>query len=634
MTGRINTAPAPVGITDLFGKDGTRMKRILVCIAALITLTSCPFAPAATGSLADAAFQREFGDSFLDQFWQSQPDAAVSAGYYKYADRLVVPNEKTRAEQLRHTKAWLERLHTIRPESLSLSNRIDWTILDNKLRSTIWYATEFRRWEWNPATYDVADTTALLLTTEYAPLEQRLRAVLTRLANVPAYYAAAKHNLKQPTREDTQLAIEQSEGALSVFGDDLQTQVSVSALNASERALFGQRIDATRKAIEDYIAWLKAQDARLVKECNARSFRVGRALYEQRFAYDIQSGGTAEELYQRAMQEKAQLLTRMNLLADQLWPKYFSNVAPPQDHFEKLSQLLGKLSEQHASPEQLLPDVERLIPSLENWITEHGLIDLDPTRPLQVRETPLYQRSGLGLAGIYAPGPYNPTAKTYFNITPLDGYTAARAESVLREYNNWMLPVLVMHEAIPGHYVQLMYANKSPSRIRSIFANGAMVEGWAVYSERMMLESGYGADTAEAWLMYSKWNLRSVCNTILDYSVHVLNMSQEDAIRLLTHEAFQSDEEAVGKWLRVQRSSVQLTSYFAGYAAIYDFREKLKREWRGRFDLKRFHEQFLSYGNTPLVLIEQLMTEQGPLAYQVAERSGSAGASALALSRE
>ncbi len=174
-----------------------------------------------------------------------------------------------------------------------------------------------------------------------------------------------------------------------------------------------------------------------------------------------------------------------------------------------------------------------------------------------------------------------------------------------------MLPVLNIHEAIPGHYVQLVYANRSPSLIKSIFGNGAMIEGWAVYSERMMLESGYGEHKPEAWLVYSKWNLRSVCNTILDYGVHVLGMTEAEAIDLLTRQAFQTEAEAADKWRRVKLTSVQLTSYFAGYAAILDLREQLKRERAGAFDLKGFHEQFLSYGSAPVRVIRELMLADG-----------------------
>jgi uncharacterized protein (DUF885 family) len=223
-----------------------------------------------------------------------------------------------------------------------------------------------------------------------------------------------------------------------------------------------------------------------------------------------------------------------------------------------------------------------------------------------VRETPEYKR-GIAGASIDAPGPYDPSAPTYYNVTPLDDLTPERAESFLREYNRWMLPVLNIHEAVPGHYVQLIYANKSPSLIKNIFGNGAMVEGWAVYAERMMLESGFGENRAENWLIYSKWNLRSVCNVVLDYGVHVLDWSEQDVKNLLTREAFQTEQEAADKWRRVQLTSVQLTSYYSGYSAIYALRERLKRAQPDRFDLKGFHAQFLSYGNAPVKLIAELM---------------------------
>ena len=174
--------------------------------------------------------------------------------------------------------------------------------------------------------------------------------------------------------------------------------------------------------------------------------------------------------------------------------------------------------------------------------------------------------AGLAGASISSPGPYDKNGNTYYNVGSLNGWDKERAESYLREYNHYILQILNIHEAIPGHYTQLIYSNQSPSLIKSILGNGAMVEGWAVYTERMMLENGYGAPAGstepepEMWLMYYKWNLRSTCNTILDYSVHVKNMSKEDAIKLLTREAFQQKAEAEGKWRRVSLSQVQLCS--------------------------------------------------------------------------
>jgi uncharacterized protein (DUF885 family) len=554
---------------------------------------------------ANAEFKRQFGTDFLDQYWHLHPDNAISAGYYKVAGILAVPDDKARAATLRFLRASLARLRNIPPRALDPATRTDRAVLENQLDREIWRLTDFRDWQWDPSQYNIAQPFALLLNTEYAPVEVRLRGVLARLTHVPAYYAAAKASVRNPTREHTRLAIEQNTGALEIFGPELQKQIAGSKLNQGERALLAQRIGAARAAISDYIAWLQAKNQQLAGG-NARSFRIGRDLYESKFAFDIASGIGAEALYQRARQEKERLLTRMDLLTDELWPKYFPNAARPEDRLDRIGTLIGRMSEQHAAREDLFKEVARLIPELEQWVSDHNLVTLDPAKPLQVRITPKYKQ-GVAGASVDSPGPYDPNARTYFNITPLDDLSPERAESSLREYNRWLLPVLVIHEAVPGHYVQLVYSNKSLSLIKSIFSNGAMVEGWAVYGERMMLESGYGNDTAEQWLMYSKWNLRSVCNTLLDYSVHVLGMSEADARELLIREAFQSDEEVREKWRRVTLTSVQLTSYFAGYSAIYDFRERLKKEQGAQFDLRRFHEKFLSYGSAPVKVIEEMM---------------------------
>ena len=558
---------------------------------------------------ADSAFQRQFGDKFFAEFWRLNPDYAIGVGYYQVADRLIVPDERDRQQQLAFIERWQSRLHAIDSRALSGPLRADWEVLDTRFESLRWELIEARQWQWDPSLYNVADPFAKLLNTEYAPLEQRLRTVMKRLAQVPAYYAAARKNIHDATREHTQLAIEQNQGALEVFGDVLRQQVAASRLSADERALFAQRLDATRAAIEGYIAWLKDLDQQLAQG-NARSFRLGAKLYEKRFGYDIQSGDTAQALYARALQEKEALHARMDMLSDQLWPKYFPNVAPPADRLDKIGRLIARLSEQHVARENFFGEVEHLVPQLAAWVTDHKLLTLDPGKPLKVRVTPPHQR-GVALASVDAPGPYDPAAPTYFNVMPITELPEQRAESLLREYNRWMLPILAIHEAIPGHYAQLVHANKSPSRIKAIFGNGSMVEGWAVYGERMMLESGYGEDTAEMWLIYSKWNLRSVCNTLLDYEVHVRDMSEADATKLLTREAFQSAAEASSKWRRVQLTSVQLTSYFAGYAAIYDLREQLKRTHPDQFDLEQFHERFLSYGNAPVRIIKELMTADG-----------------------
>jgi uncharacterized protein (DUF885 family) len=226
-----------------------------------------------------------------------------------------------------------------------------------------------------------------------------------------------------------------------------------------------------------------------------------------------------------------------------------------------------------------------------------------------VRETPEYQRGFAG-ASVNAPGPYDAKANTYYNVTPLDNFDDEQAESYLREYNHWLLQILNIHEAVPGHYTQLVHSNKSKSLVKSIFGNGAMVEGWAVYTERMMLEEGYGDFEPELWLMYYKWNLRVIMNSILDYSIHVDGLEEQQALDLMMNEAFQEEAEAKGKWRRATLSQVQLTSYFTGYSEIYALREELKEKLGDDFDLTEFHNQFLSYGSSPVPIIRDMMLEK------------------------
>lgn len=583
----------------------------ILCVA-LWVVTSPTLAQTATSeppaepSRSDVAFDAEFGDDFFDAYWELRPGAAIGAGYYKYADRLLVPDDRSRAAELEFIDRWRTRLHSIGPAALSDARRADWAILDNEFAAWRWTITELREWEWNPATYNVADPFAKLLNTEFAALDERLEIFSRRLREVPDYYTAAQRNLRQPTLEHTQLAIEQNQGALQVFDAELKKHIEASSLSSGARRQLMRRAEAARAAIASYVGALQALLPGL--QNGATSFRLGRTRYDKQFFYSIQTGDTAQTLYERALKEKATLHARMDVLADQLWPKYFPNAVAPSDRLEKIGRLIAKLSEQHVSREQFFSEIERQIPALAEWVTKHGILTLDPSKPLRVRKIPPHQR-GVALASIDAPGPYDPDAATYYNVMPLDEIAPERAESLLREYNRWMLPILNIHEAIPGHYAQLVYANKSPSKIKAIFGNGAMVEGWAVYGERAMLESGYGDHTAEMWLIYSKWLLRSVVNTILDYSVHVLDMSEQDAKHLLVREAFQSEEEANGKWRRVQLTSVQLTSYFAGYSAIYELRETLKRERPETFDLRAFHERFLSYGNAPVRIIREAMLQ-------------------------
>lgn len=562
---------------------------------------------AAIATEVQATSFAQFSNAFIDSLWELSPTWALYSGKHVNDGYLDIPNEASRAKTLAFVSAQQAALAKFDQQSLTANELIDYYLINNLLGSMVWDITTFKSWQWDPSNYNVAGGFAQIINENFAPLDDRLRSVLARMENIPAYYAAAQTNIKQPTLEHTELAVMQNQGTFSVFSDDLLKQVAGSGLSDSEKSLFKTRFDAAIVAINEHISWLNKLALQLKKD-GARSFRIGEALYEQKFAFDIQAGMTAKQLYQKAMADKERVQAEMTKLTDKLWPKYFTT-PKPADNKIAIRQLIDKLSTQHVKRDDFVNEVRKQIPQLIEFVNQKNLVTLDPKKPLIVRETPAYMRGFAG-ASISAPGPYEKLGNTYYNVTPLDDMSDESAESYLREYNHWILQILNIHEAIPGHYTQLVYSNQSPSLVKSLFGNGAMVEGWAVYTERMMLEEGYGNFEPEMWLMYHKWNLRVICNTILDYSIHIKGMTEKEAIALMMDEAFQQQAEAEEKWRRATLSQVQLASYYSGYREIYDFREEYKKVMGKDFDLKTFHEKFLSYGSAPVKYIRQLMQDK------------------------
>ena len=551
----------------------------------------------------------ELTEHMIERLLAHSPEWAISRGRYEWAGQTTIPDEAQRQRSRALYEGLLQELAAVDVNALSAHEKVDHAILKNRFESALWYQETFRGWQWMPSSYNVAGPLALLLNTEFAPEDERLRLVSERLAAVPAYYAAARANVHQPTLEHTELAMVQNRGTLAVLDDSLIGRVHSSGLSASERARFEQHWHAARAAVTEWIDWLGKRHDELQASGQARPFRIGEALYEQKFAFDIQAGFSAAELYQRALDEKARLLADMDAITIDLWPQYFPDRDMPEAPVARIGQLVEHLSNRHVALDQFVPEIRRQIPLLEAFVREQDLLDQDPDKPLIVRETPPYMRGTGAIASVSAPGPFNPGADTFYNITPLEHFGEEAAASYLREYNHWVLQVLNIHEAIPGHYTQLLHANRSPSLVKSLFGNGAMIEGWAVYAERMMLEQGWGNHEPELWLMYGKWALRVVHNAILDYAVQVLGMEAEEAIAMMREEAFQEQSEATQKWRRLTLSQVQLTSYFSGYAEIYEFREQQRAALGEDFNLRDFHNQFLSYGSAPVAQIIHLMTQ-------------------------
>lgn len=580
------------------------MKKNIVSILFLVLLFSCQKKEETAAPIDSNKNFEKYKESFVTSLWELYPDWAANQGYHKLDSVLVVSDSTYIKRQLDFAHAQLDSLQNYPLKNLSDNNIIDFYMIQNQLKSSIFSIDKLKSYEWNPAEYNVSGAFAEILNGKYDDLEVRLHSFSIKMDAIPAYYEAAKANIKNPTLEHTALAISQNLGGISVFEKDLIFALGKSKLSNTEKKEIREKAKTAVHAIVVYTNWLKDLDNK-----TPRSFRLGAKLYAEKFDLDIQSSFTADTIYKKAVNHKKELHGKMFALADSLWPKYMKLTPKPADKLQLIKMMIDKISLQHTTPAKFQSEIEKQIPELVAYVKAKDLLYIDPSKPLVVRKEPDYM-AGVAGASISAPGPYDKNANTYYNVGSMSGWSAEKSESYLREYNDYILQILNIHEAIPGHYTQLVYSNQSPSLIKAIFGNGAMVEGWAVYTERMMLESGY-KNSDEMWLMYYKWNLRTTCNAILDYSVHTKNMTKEEAMNLLITEAFQQQAEAEGKWNRVNLSQVQLCSYFTGYTEIYDFREMLKKEEGAKFNLKQFHEKFLSYGSAPVKYIKELMLKEG-----------------------
>lgn len=501
---------------------------------------------------------------------------------------------------LNFVKLQNDSLSRFEVEKLSEVNKTDYRMLQNQLEYTNWQITTLKSYEWDPTHYNVFPAFAYILNEHYAPLDKRMRNLYEKMAAMPAYYKEVEKQIKNPVPELTTQAIDQQTGGITVIEKDFADSLKKTTIPAPEQKKMIERAQTSAEIVKTYITWLKN-----LKNDHPRSFRLGKDLYGDKFKYETQSAYNAQQLFSAATERKKQVHREMTKLSRQLWPKYFGKKTMPADSLELISQVLDTLSGKHTTANNFQSALENQLPKLSAFVKSKDLLTLDISKPLPVRKQPAYFGSA-AVASMSAPGPYDKNGNSYFNIMSLVGLPAENAQSYLREYNQYTLQLLCMHEGIPGHYVQQLYGYKNASIVKSVFGSDPTIEGWAVYGEQLMMDNGY-SDDAEMKLMWYKWHLRSVCNAILDYAVHCNGMTKEQAMTLLTHEAFQQQAEAEGKWKRVSLTSVQLTSYYDGYKEIMDLREAYKTKLGDKYRLKDFNDKFLGYGSAPVKYIKILM---------------------------
>ncbi|PWT72485.1 MAG: DUF885 domain-containing protein [Bacteroidetes bacterium] len=552
----------------------------------------------------DSAF-RDFETRFLDAYWQHYPSSAVFIGYGKYYERLVIPDSVAYQDNSRFSTVWLDSLKTQPYSELSDNLKISYRIIENQLQSDKWYNDTLKQQEWNPASFNITGESYYIYTQPYAPLDQRLRILSQHITNTDRYYKAALRTITVPTREHTELGIKQNEGGLDVFGFALTDSIAHSGLSAEEKDSLRKKVVGTVIAIKNYVHALKNMLAD--KKTKFRSFRLGKELYDQKFHYDLVTSYSPEELFRKSEKDKIFYQTEMYRIAQDLWPIYTRNKERPKDSLALIQFVIDQISLHHAQPSTVIDTLKEQVHSLQKFVIDKNLFNYDSSFPLVVRIMPAFQ-SGVSLANADFVPPYQKSGATYFNVDDLTRLPGTKAESTLREYNNYSIQFLTIHEAMPGHCLQGIYSNThTPDIIKAVFQNGTMIEGWAVYAETMMLENGWGNHSPEMQLIHDKWKLRELGNAIIDYRIHCLNESKENIESFLKNEAFQTPSQVEEKWHRATVSQVQLCSYYAGMSEIMALREDYKNEMGTRYSLKDFHERFLSYGSAPIKYIREMM---------------------------
>jgi len=577
-----------------------------VYLALAFVFFSCQSpAPAAKDS-ADTAFAG-FETRFLDSYWKEYPSNAIFIGYGKYYEDLVIPDSSTFARHVAYSKQWIDSLQALNYDALSDNNKISFRIIRNQLESDIWYTTIFRNQEWEPASYNLSGESYYLIHQPFAPLEERLRLLSKHLRTAGAYYEAAWKTLKNPTKESAGLAVMQNKAGLDVFGKDLTDSIHASRLSAAETDTLNRNIAGCVAAMKKYADSL--QSILNKPDYPFRKYSIGRDLFTEKFKFDLATDLSPEEVYNKALSDQQIITTEMFSLADGLWKKYLNSKPKPADSLEMIRAVIDAVSLQHAKAGDFFDSLKNQVYGLKKFILEKNLFDFDSSYPIIVRLMPEYAR-GVAIATAEFTPPYQKQGDTYYNIDDLTRYPKDKQESTLREMNNYTSQLISIHEAIPGHCLQGIYNNKkSPDVLRSVFQNGAMVEGWAVYTESMMIESGWGNHSPEMQLMLDKLKLRELGNVVIDYQMQSLGKSEKEIKDFLTKKCFQTPAQVDEKYHRATLSQVQLCSYFTGATAILALREEYRKKMGNQYSLKTFHENFLKYGSSPVKYIRERMLQ-------------------------
>jgi uncharacterized protein (DUF885 family) len=556
-----------------------------------------------SASPQDDQFQKLASD-YIEKYLEANPEQATQLGDHRFDDRVTDYSADAIAKELARQRQFRDKLNSLGDQSqLNETNRIDFQILRDNVDYQIFQLEELKEWEWNPLVYNqsLADAIYLLVARDFAPAEKRVANLRKRLEAIPTVVAQAQANLKNPPRVHAETAIEQTQGAISLVQEGLAPLLHQAPQSGKELAPLQEK---AAKALTNYKQWLEKD---LLPRSNG-NFRIGADKFRKKLRFALASDLSAEEIMKRARTDIAATQSAIYETALPLYKKFFpsADAKSQKDQPKVTKAVLNKLAEQHPDDLTVVGYGQKVLAETTAFAKEHALVTV-PATPIDVIVMPEFKR-GPAIAYCDSPGPLEENGKTFYAIAPPpNDWPKDRRDSFYREYNNYMMRNLTVHEAMPGHYLQGAHANEfhAPTLVRAIFQSGSFVEGWAVYAEQVMAEHSYGGP--EVKMQQLKMRLRVICNAIIDQSIHMANMSEKEALDLMEKEGFQEEGEAVGKWKRARLTSTQLSTYFVGVSEHLDLRERAKMKEGAAFDLKKFNDHVIAYGAPPVKYVREIL---------------------------
>ena len=549
---------------------------------------------------------------WLDGYLRTQPVSATQLGEHRFDHLIDEMGSDGRGTRLRLWRNLLAELGALDRSRLSRDNQVDAAVLANQLKYAIWDETTHQSWAWDPQVYSALAGNALytLMAREFAPLPDRMRSAIARMTKMPSLFRQMRENLvlQRVPAIHAQTVARQHKGVIGLVDSMIVPHADI--LSVPDRKLFDTAVAALRKSCDVHQVWL---DKTLAPGAKG-DFRIGQKAFDEKLAFTLNSPLNRKEIKQRAETALTETRARMYAIAKEVMAnrKGAPHAPVKPSALEQQAVIEAALAIAYADKparDQVVATAEKALAAATAFVRQHDLITL-PDLPVQVVLMPEFNR-GVAVAYCDAPGPLEKGMKTFFDVSPIpDDWTTAQTDSFLREYNRRGIADITVHEAMPGHYVQLWHASASPSVLRAVLSSGSFVEGWAVYAENLMAESGFYNRDPVYRLIQLKVLARTISNAILDQAIHVDGMNREDAMHLMTVTAFQQESEAAGKWTRASLTSTQLSTYFVGREEHNGMRSEAERKAGKGFNLKAYHDKVLSYGSAPARYVRALMFDE------------------------